>query len=338
MNKRITFEINDENAFGKRLDIVLFNLLKEKEINETSKNKDYFSRSRIQGIIKEGNVLLNGKKAKASCVLEEGDKIEVNVDIEKGNENRIAPYEKDINIIYEDDDVLVVNKEANFVVHPGAGNKANTLLNAIVDHLSFKGGNDDKFDPQRLGIVHRIDKDTTGLLVIAKNEFAQTNLMEQFKNHTVGREYIGLCLSTPRADREINKEESGRIETHIGRHPTNRKKMAVLESGGKVAITNWKKIEEMKYATLLSFRLETGRTHQIRVHMEYLNSPLIGDKLYGDFSLLPAKLKVVAQNFARQALHAKSLTFVHPTTKKIMTFDSPLPKDMEAIIEEFRNY
>ncbi len=326
MNK-IDFNVDSEFV-GKRLDIALLLLLESKDLS-----KMFFSRSKIQEFIKNGNVLINGKPKKGSYALQLNDKIECDLDIEE-EVNYIKPW-KDVvlDIVYEDDDLLVINKGPEFVVHPGAGNKDKTLLNAVIDKLSF---NNESKKNVRVGIVHRIDKDTTGLLVVAKNEFSQVNLMKQFKEHSVDRQYMALVLSTPRADREVNKSDEGVINTFIGRHKINRLKRAVLEDEGKIAITHWKKIEEMRYACLLSFKLETGRTHQIRVHMDYIHSPIIGDKMYGDFSLLPYNLRVAEEKFGRQALHAKNLGFIHPVTGKRLFFDSSLPEDFQSLIEIFR--
>ncbi len=328
MNK-VYFDV-DEKDVGKRLDIVLISMLVSRNLSQK-----FFSRSKIQEFIKDGYVLVNGICKKGSYVLQLNDKLECDIDVEDANCNNIVPWNVDVDVVYEDDDLLVINKGAGIVVHPGAGNKDKTLLNAVVNKLSF----DNKMkQSNRIGIVHRIDKDTTGLLVIAKNQYSQVNLMKQFKEHAVYREYVALVLSTPRADREVNKFNEGVIDTFIGRHKTNRLKMSVLEGEGKHAITHWKKIEEMRYACLLSFKLETGRTHQIRVHMDYIHSPIIGDKLYGDFSLLPFNLKIAQERFGRQALHAKSLGFTHPVTGQKLFFDSKLPKDFMDLVEIFKKY
>ena len=324
-----------EDSKEQRLDIFLTSIFKE---NDELKNIS--SRAKIQEIIKQGKVLVNSKKEKSSYILSYGDKVKVDlIDVALHNSNHVTPWNVPLNIIYEDNDLIVINKDKEFVVHPGAGNKENTLLNAVVSRLSFDDVSFDDKNDKRVGIVHRIDKDTTGLLVIAKNEYSMVNLMKQFKEHSVDRKYIALVLSTPRADREVNKEDEGVVDTYIGRHATNRKKMSVLLDGqGKRAITHYKKIEEYPYGCLMEFKLETGRTHQIRVHMDYINSPIIGDKLYGDFSLLPKELKVAAQKLGRQALHAKTLAFTHPVTGKRLSFDSEIPDDMKEIIKIFRNY
>ena len=323
---------NDDD--GKRLDVFLVCFF-----SDNHELKNFCSRSKIQALIRDGSVLVNEKQVKPSFILSLNDKIKIYVDnLPILDQDIITPYEFSVDIIYEDNDLLVVNKPKGLSVHPGAGNKNKTLLNAIINKISFSDGSNLSIDPLRVGIVHRIDKDTTGLLVVAKNEFAMTNLMKQFKEHSVDRKYVALVLSTPRGDREVNKEEEGIVDTYIGRHLTNRKKMTVLREGeGKRAITHYKKLEEYPYGCLMEFKLETGRTHQIRVHMEYINSPIIGDKLYGDFSLLPKELKVAAQKLGRQALHAKTLAFTHPVTGKRLSFDSEIPDDMKEIIKIFKN-
>lgn len=235
------------------------------------------------------------------------------------------PEEIDLDILYEDDDLLVLNKSAGLVVHPGAGNWEGTLVNALLAHcgdsLSGIGG------VKRPGIVHRIDKETSGVLVIAKNDFAHKGLAAQFETHTIERVYTAVvwgCIP-----------QAGRVEGNIGRSPYNRQKMAIVQVGGKHAVTHYKPIEIFKngLATLIECVLETGRTHQIRVHMTSLGHPLIGDKLYGSTpKTAPAEIK----QFPRQALHASLLGFIHPRTGEKMSFTTPLPADMQELIEKLR--
>ncbi len=239
------------------------------------------------------------------------------------------PQNIPLDIMYEDDDIIVVNKTAGMVVHPGAGNWENTLVNALLfhanGHLSGIGG------LERAGIVHRIDKDTSGILVVAKNDFAHKTLAEQFSTHNIERVYEAVCFGVP------NPLE-GTISGNIGRNPNDRKKMAIVKQGGKTAVTHYKTLQILagSAAGLIECRLETGRTHQIRVHMTSIGHPLVGDSTYRfdrKFSKIPLsdKQKKALYNFPRQALHAKVLGFIHPTTKKNMLFETDMPEDMKEL-------
>ena len=236
-----------------------------------------------------------------------------------------VPEKMDLDILYEDDDLLVLNKEAGLVVHPGAGNWEGTLVNALLAHcgdsLSGIGG------VKRPGIVHRIDKETSGVLVIAKNDFSHNALAKQFETHTIERVYTAVVWGCV--------PQEGIVEGNIGRSPYNRQKMALVQTGGKHAVTHYKPIEIFKngLATLIECVLETGRTHQIRVHLTSIGHPLVGDKLYGSApKTAPSEIK----QFPRQALHASLLGFIHPRTEKKMTFSTPLPTDMQELIEALR--
>ena len=275
-----------------------------------SLNSD-MSRSLIANIIGEGNVLVNGLVSKCSYLTNPGDLI--SMEIKESLETELQAIDLNLNIVYEDEYVAVVDKPTGMVVHPAAGNNSNTLVNGLLYELDNLSGIKGEVRP---GIVHRIDKDTSGLLMIAKNDFAHEKLSEQLKNHTVNRLYVGLVNG-------VIPEEKGRIEAPIGRDPEDRKKMAVV-GNGKSAITNFKVLERYKKATLVEFKLETGRTHQIRVHMKYIGYPLIGDPLYGPKKLISE---------TGQYLHAKLLGFHHPFTDEYMEFKSPLPDYFKKYLE-----
>ena len=313
------FSITDQDA-GNRLDIVLVKLLPN------------LSRSNLKKIIELKQVKINNSVVEsASKKLKENDNIEINL-ISK-DKIKILPFNIKLNIVYEDKDILIVNKPAGMVVHPGAGNHKNTLVNALIykyqKKLSNVNGN------TRPGIVHRIDKETSGLLVVAKNNKAHANLGEQFSNHTIQRTYQALGWG-------VLRPLSGRIETLIGRSRKNRQLMSVTEITGKKSVTNYKTLEvfnvkDIPRISFLECKLETGRTHQIRVHMAYKGNSLLGDQQYGKKNLrfkkineeFEDKLKVLS----RQALHAKSLGFIHPTSKKLINFESKLPKDFKKILD-----
>ena len=242
-------------------------------------------------------------------------------------------------IVYEDDDVIVVNKDQGMVVHPGHGNYSGTLVNALSFHFENLPDNSQNLD--RPGLVHRIDKGTSGLLVVAKTEFAMAHLAKQFFNKTTEREYIALVWGDV-------EEEEGTIEGHIGRSAKNRMQMAVYPEGdvGKEAITHYKVIERLGYITMVSCRLETGRTHQIRAHFRYIGHTLFNDERYGGEKILKGTTFTNYRQFVnncfqllpRQALHARTLGFVHPTTGEFMRFEAPLPDDMKGVIEKWRVY
>lgn len=296
------------------------------------------SRSRVQSAADAGNILVNGSAVKSSYKVKPLDSISI-VMAYPPREVEIIPQDIPINIVYEDDDLVVVNKEAGMVVHPGHGNYSGTLVNALMYHLRdvplFKSGD------VRPGLVHRIDKNTSGILVIAKTEFAMNHLARQFFERTTKRRYVALVWG----DME---EDEGTVDAHIGRSPRDRMKMHVFPEGndGKHAITHWKVIERLGYVTLVECRLETGRTHQIRVHMEYIRHPIFNDDRYGGDSIVKGttftKYKQFIQNCfsicPRHALHAKSLGFIHPTTGQEMFFESDIPDDMVQVIERWKTY
>jgi 23S rRNA pseudouridine1911/1915/1917 synthase len=297
------------------------------------------SRNRIQTAADGGFILCNGKAVKSSYKVKPYDIITVMLN-HPLRDTKIEAEDIPLDIVYEDDDLLVVNKPAGLVVHPGCGNYTGTLVNALAYHLR----NDKLYDPNdpNVGLVHRIDKDTSGLLVVAKTPEAKTHLCRQFFNKTTKRQYNALVWGN-------FEEEEGRIEGNIGRNPKDRLQMSVFppDSGiGKSAVTHYRVLERFSYVTLVECILETGRTHQIRAHMRHIGHPLFNDARYGGDEILRgtqfSKYKQFIHNCfelcPRQALHAKTLGFVHPRTKEQMFFTSPLPPDMEALLEHWRTY
>ena len=284
-----------------------------------------FSRSRLQAWIKDGSLLVDGRQLRPKDKLLAGQCLSLNA---KYNEQeRWEPQNIPINIIYEDDVLLVVDKPVGLVVHPAAGNPDGTLLNALLHHAP------DVSSVPRAGIVHRIDKDTSGLLVVAKTVESQIALVRQLQERSVKREYICIAQGILTG--------GATVDASIGRHPRSRLKMAVVTSG-KPAVTHYRIGERFTAHTLLNVQLETGRTHQIRVHMEHIKHALVGDQLYGGRAKLPkgvtAELRDVLQNFPRQALHAASLSLHHPDSGKLMNWQSPLPQDMQQLLNALREY
>ena len=292
------------------------------------------TRSQLKSWIEAGSVSVNEKvETKAGFLVKTGYAVSVTQpEAPTGFEH----YDLKVPILFEDETLLVIDKPAGLSMHPGAGNKNKTLVNAISAHLSaWKHQSGRNIRP---GVVHRLDKDTTGVVVVAKNPAAHAHLSEQFSKHTVARAYMTLAFCTPRDRRILNSTASGKIDTFLGRDPKSRLKISVQKSGGKHAVTNWKLVEATPYGRLLEVRLETGRTHQIRVHMNSIGSPVIGDKTYGDFSGLPSPLKNAADKFGRQALHAFLLEFEHPETGVRLKFESKIPKDFLDLISVFRQF
>jgi len=306
-----------------RIDKFLFNRL------------EHVSRNKIQNAAKAGNILVNEAPVKPNYKIKPADIISILLpnpvrDFEVLPEN--IPFE----IIFEDEDLVVVNKDAGMVVHPGHGNYTGTLLNALGWYFKERG--EDEVVPS---LVHRIDKDTSGVLLIAKSEMAQTKLGKQFFDHTIDRKYVALVWGDL-------KEDAGTITGHIARNPKDRLQMFVFPEGeqGKHAVTHYKVIERFGYVTLVECTLETGRTHQIRAHMRFLGHPLFNDARYGGDQILKGttfnKYRQFIQNcykiLPRQALHAQSLGFVHPATKAKLFFETPLPPDMQQALEKWRHY
>ncbi len=294
------------------------------------------TRNKIQAAAKEGNIWVNQKPVKSNYKVKAGDKVQVMFE-HPPYENLLVPEDIPLDIIYEDEVLLVVNKPAGMVVHPGHGNYSGTLVNALLYHFKDLPLNSDS----RPGLVHRIDKDTSGLLVVAKTAEAMTHLSRQFFDKTSTREYIALAWG-------VFSEASGTIEGHIGRSLKNRLQMDVFEdeSFGKPAITHYKVLEDLRYVSLIQCQLETGRTHQIRAHMKHIGHPLFNDERYGGDKILKGttftKYKQFVDNcfklLPRQALHAKTLGFEHPITKKVLTFNTDLPEDFTACLEKWRAY
>lgn len=298
---------------------------------------EFATRNKIQNSIKAGNVRVNDSIVKANYKVKAEDVVTVVLDYPK-EKNELLPQDIPLNIVYEDKDLLVVNKEAGMVVHPGYGNYDGTLVNAVAFHVSNLPNMGEEDRP---GLVHRIDKNTSGILVIAKTERAMIDLAKKFADRDLNRKYIALVWGNV-------KENEGTITGHIGRNLKNRKVMDVFSDGehGKHAVSHYKVLERFGYTTLIECTLETGRTHQIRVHFKHIGHPVFNDDEYGGDAILKGttftKYKQFVQNCfkicSRQALHAKSLGFTHPTTKKEMFFDSELAEDMQQLIEKWRNY
>lgn len=271
------------------------------------------SRNFIQNLFENNNVLINGKNSKGKTKLVSGDKVKI--DIPEPEELSVQGENIPLDIIYEDKDVIIVNKPKDMVVHPAPGNYSGTLVNALLYHCTDLSGINGVIRP---GIVHRIDKDTSGILVIAKNDLAHNDLAAQFKEHSIKREYFALVEGRI-------KNDEGTIDAPIGRHSNNRLKFAVSD-GGKRAITHYKVLEVFNSCTLVKCTLETGRTHQIRVHMAFIGHPLVGDTVYG--------LKKQKLTNSGQVLHAKTLGFIHPSTKEYVEFNSSLPKEYKKILRK----
>ncbi len=298
------------------------------------------SRNKVQQAIDAGFLTVNKKQVKSNYKIRPGDEILL-MSFANPDYTEVKAENIFLNIVYEDDDIMVINKPANMVVHPGVGNYTGTLLNGIAYYLLQKKPDLTEEDLPRYGLVHRIDKNTTGLLVAAKSAEAAAHLAKQFFNHTVARKYIALAWGN------IEKEE-GLIEAHVGRHQRFRKTFDAYPEGesGKHAITHYKVIERFNYVTLIECKLETGRTHQIRVHMKHIGHTLFNDAEYGGDKILKGtvfnKYKQFVDNCLevcpRVALHAATLGFIHPKTNKELFFEAPLPDDIKLLIEKWRNY
>jgi 23S rRNA pseudouridine1911/1915/1917 synthase len=294
------------------------------------------TRNKIQQAAKSGAIQVNGNPVKSNYRVKGGDSVKV-IFSHPPHENLLIPEAMSLDIVFEDEDLIVVNKKAGMVVHPGHGNYSGTLINGLLHHFEQLPIN----SSNRPGLVHRIDKDTSGLLVVAKTDFAMVDLAKQFHDKTSSRKYTALVWGDV-------KQEQGTVEGHIGRHPKNRLQMTVFPDGssGKTGITHYKVIERLGYVTLIECQLETGRTHQIRAHMKFIGHTLFNDARYGGDAILKGttftKYKQFVQNcfniLPRQALHAETLGFDHPTQKKRMEFQAPIPEDMKTTIDKWRSY
>lgn len=309
-NIRLSAEISPELS-GKRLDQALALLFQE------------YSRSRLKEWVEQGQVQVNGALKRPRDKVLAGDKIEINAEVLTAI--NWAGEEIPINIVYEDDHILVINKQAGFVVHPGAGNMAGTLVNALLHRIPTLN------QLPRAGIVHRLDKDTTGLMVVAKTLAAQTKLVSKLQARKVKRIYETVVHGVMTG--------GGTVDAPIGRHYRERTRMAVTDTG-KPAITHYRLIEKFTHYTHIRVQLETGRTHQIRVHMAHIRHPIIGDRTYGGRLRMPPNVtesfREYIKSFPRQALHATSLGLIHPVTQEEMTWDCPLPEDMQALLQRLK--
>jgi 23S rRNA pseudouridine1911/1915/1917 synthase len=314
-NKQIiaqSYRVNPDDA-GIRIDQYLAKMFPE------------YSRANIQKWITNGYIHINSKKCKSKQKLKGYETIDVEVTIVAKVADK--PEKMDLNIVFEDDEIIVINKPAGLLVHPGSGNPDKTLLNGLLAH------NDSQSLLPRAGIVHRLDKLTSGLMVVAKTINAYNKLVDQLKNHTVTRQYFAIVKGILSTDNNINQP--------IGRHLKNRTKMAVVING-KRAITHFQILENFKHYTSIKIQLETGRTHQIRVHMHYVGHQLIGDPVYGNHlrvePSVEAGLKDIIREFPRQALHAQMLSFIHPKTNQTISFKCKVPDDIENLLEELKDF
>jgi 23S rRNA pseudouridine1911/1915/1917 synthase len=298
------------------------------------------SRNKVQQAIESGRVLINGKQVQSNHKIKPGEEIIVYSDREVQGED-IVPEKMPLNIVYEDDDILIINKPVGLVVHPASGNRSGTLINGVAWYLLQQNSELNAEVLPRFGLVHRIDKNTSGLMVLAKTEKAVASLAKEFFNHTIHRQYVALVWGDV-------AEDSGTVNAHIGRHQRFRKIFDAYPDGeyGKEAITHYKVLERFGYVTMVQCELETGRTHQIRVHMKHIGHPLFNDEVYGGDRIVKgtvfSKYKQFVDNcFAicpRHALHAKTLGFKHPRTRQDVVFNSELPDDMTQVIDKWRNY
>ena len=299
MESKLIIDVSDEET-GERIDSFL-------------SGKTEFTRTRIQQLIKDRNITVNGKPTKSSYKIEEND--EIIIEVPEVETTEIKPENIKIDIVYEDSDIAVINKQAGLVVHPAHGHYSGTLVNAILYHIKDLSGINGEIRP---GIVHRLDKDTSGLIVIAKNDKVHTALTEMFKEKKIRKTYLAILKG------KLNKSE-GKIVTQIGRDKNDRKKMTVIDDAtkGKNAITNYRVISQNNLFTLVKVNIETGRTHQIRVHMRYLGYPILGDSVYGR-----------KDNEKRQMLHAYKLEFIHPVTGRQMEFIGEIPEDFQKALKK----
>jgi len=314
MNSILSFLVHSQDS-SKRLDVFL------------SQKGPALSRSQIKKLIETGKVQIDGRKAKAGLRLRENEV--VTLTIPEPRRLEIEAEAIPLKVLYEDRHLIVVDKPAGLVVHPGAGNYSGTLVNALLHRCPDLAGIGGVLRP---GIVHRLDKDTSGVLVVAKDDLAHRSLSDQFRKHTAERNYVGIVFG--------QLSEEGRVDAPVGRHPTQRKKMSARPWKGREARTYWRVLERFRSFNLAEFRLQTGRTHQIRVHLSSIGHPILGDPLYGGRKRLASveslPLRQGLRRLKRQALHATSLGFVHPVTGDVLKFSSPLPEDIQEAIALLR--
>lgn len=309
-----SFVVSQELS-GQRLDLFLTKVIPD------------FSRSHLQAVIKEGLVLVNGSPVKPSCETRAGDMVTVKI-FGPDPDQALKPEPMSLDILFEDEELLIVNKPAGLVVHPGAGHREGTLVHGLLAHsprLAAQGS------PLRPGIVHRLDKDTSGAMVIAKTERAYLNLIKQFKERRIRKRYLALVYGSP-------AKSEGEISTLLGRHPTERKKIAVLQKGGREAVSRWRVEKDWGEAALLLVQIETGRTHQIRVQLSHIGHPVVGDQTYGGGrgrakNIKSAPVRELMLGAERQMLHATLLEFIHPFTGEALSATAPLPEDFRQILE-----
>jgi 23S rRNA pseudouridine1911/1915/1917 synthase len=298
------------------------------------------SRNKVQQSIESGRVTVNGKAVQANHKIKPGEEIIVYSDKEMQGEE-IIPEQMPLNIVYEDDDILIINKPVGLVVHPASGNPRGTLINGVAWYLQQQNSSISADNLPRFGLVHRIDKNTSGLMVLAKTEKAVTSLAKEFFDHSIHRQYVALVWGDV-------VEDSGTIKAHVGRHQRFRKIFDAYPDGehGKDAVTHYKVLERLGYVTIIQCELETGRTHQIRVHMQHIGHPLFNDELYGGDKIVKgtvfSKYKQFVDNCfsicPRHALHAKTIGFIHPRSRKPVVFNSEIPEDMQTLFDKWRNY
>ena len=314
MNSILSFLVHSQDS-SKRLDVFL------------SQKGPALSRSQIKKLIETGKVQIDGRKAKAGLRLRENEM--VTLTIPEPRRLEIEAEAIPLKVLYEDRHLIVVDKPAGLVVHPGAGNYSGTLVNALLHRCPDLAGIGGVLRP---GIVHRLDKDTSGVLVVAKDDLAHRSLSDQFRKHTAERNYVGIVFG--------QLSEEGQVDAPVGRHPTQRKKMSARPWKGREARTYWRVLERFRSFNLAEFRLQTGRTHQIRVHLSSIGHPILGDPLYGGRKRLASveslPLRQGLRRLKRQALHATSLGFVHPVTGDVLKFSSPLPEDIQEAIALLR--
>jgi len=334
-------DINDSDELYERLTLTIDRGQEPLRIDKFLMTRiEGATRNKIQQAIENEMVMVNDKPVKANYKVKPGDKLQV-FDDRTPESSEIIPEHIPLSIHFEDDDILIINKPAGMVVHPGSGNPGGTLINGVAYYLRQQVPGFDESTLPRLGLVHRIDKNTSGLLVMAKSQKAMSDLAKQFFDHTVHRRYSALVWGD-------FEEEEGTVVAHVGRHQRFRKIFTAYPDGdhGKDAITHYKVLERFNYVTLVECRLETGRTHQIRVHMQLIGHPLFNDDTYGGDRIVKGTVFTRYKQFVdncfelcpRQALHARELGFIHPRTRQPVHFEAPLPADMTAVIDKWRNY